>query len=175
MELLLEGSQEGFINEQHFAFLLNQISKLKKDLENLVTEKKMLEEQLSKIKVNGYMYEDVYGTLSMFVPEDRIQTMMELGYRMYKDKVFEVCPSPDGRFNHFNTLCRDVDFHSFFYHNYSHITGGCISRRFYESCLTRIFNKDEKKLRSGMNNVRLRVPTGKFADYSQTISKLSIL
>ena len=162
------------INERHIAFLLNQIAEQQNEYEKLVKEKLILEEQLSKIKVNGYLYEDIFGLLSVFVPHDRIYTVLELGYKMYKDKIYDVCAEDDGRFKKLHALCKVVNLYSFFYHNYSQITGECVSRKFYEGCLARVFRKDEKRVRSGMNNARLKLPVGVFAEYTKSLSNLSV-
>ena len=162
------------INERHIAFLLNQIAEQQNEYEKLVKEKLILEEQLSKIKVNGYLYEDIFGLLSVFVPHDRIYTVLELGYKMYKDKIYDVCAEDDGRFKKLHALCKVVNLYSFFYHNYSQITGECVSRKFYEGCLARVFRKDEKRVRSGMNNARLKLPVGVFAEYTSSLSNLSV-
>lgn len=162
------------INERHIAFLLNQIAEQQNEYEKLVKEKLILEEQLSKIKVNGYLYEDIFGLLSVFVPHDRIYTVLELGYKMYKDKIYDVCAEDDGRFMKLHALCKVVNLYSFFYHNYSQITGECVSRKFYEGCLARVFRKDEKRVRSGMNNARLKLPVGVFAEYTSSLSNLSV-
>jgi len=162
------------INERHIAFLLNQIAEQQNEYEKLVKEKLILEEQLSKIKVNGYLYEDIFGLLSVFVPHDRIYTVLELGYKMYKDKIYDVCAEDDGRFMKLHALCKVVNLYSFFYHNYSQITGECVSRKFYEGCLARVFRKDEKRVRSGMNNARLKLPVGVFAEYTKSLSNLSV-
>ena len=174
MVISIERKMDDSINERHIAFLLNQIAEQQNEYEKLVKEKLILEEQLSKIKVNGYLYEDIFGLLSVFVPHDRIYTVLELGYKMYKDKIYDVCAEDDGRFKKLHALCKVVNLYSFFYHNYSQITGECVSRKFYEGCLARVFRKDEKRVRSGMNNARLKLPVGVFAEYTKSLSNLSV-
>jgi len=174
MVISIERKMDDSINERHIAFLLNQIAEQQNEYEKLVKEKLILEEQLSKIKVNGYLYEDIFGLLSVFVPHDRIYTVLELGYKMYKDKIYDVCAEDDGRFKKLHALCKVVNLYSFFYHNYSQITGECVSRKFYEGCLARVFRKDEKRVRSGMNNARLKLPVGVFAEYTSSLSNLSV-
>ena len=91
-----------------------------------------------------------------------------------KDKIYDVCAEDDGRFMKLHALCKVVNLYSFFYHNYSQITGECVSRKFYEGCLARVFRKDEKRVRSGMNNARLKLPVGVFAEYTKSLSNLSV-
>src|SRR5574344_87745 len=174
MVISIERKMDDSINERHIAFLLNQIAEQQNEYEKLVKEKLILEEQLSKIKVNGYLYEDIFGLLSVFVPHDRIYTVLELGYKMYKDKIYDVCAEDDGRFMKLHALCKVVNLYSFFYHNYSQITGECVSRKFYEGCLARVFRKDEKRVRSGMNNARLKLPVGVFEEYTSSLSNLAV-
>ena len=174
MELSVERKKQDSIKEYHIAYLLNQLTKKEKENERLLNENLILQDQLSKVKVNGYLYEDIFGLLSVFVPHDRIYTVLELGYKMYKDKIYDVCAEDDGRFKKLHALCKVVNLYSFFYHNYSQITGECVSRKFYEGCLARVFRKDEKRVRSGMNNARLKLPVGVFAEYTSSLSNLSV-